>query len=41
MSEACSEVPKCPAIITAAAITAGKAANTPAKDFEGIICSMI
>jgi hypothetical protein len=35
MSAACSEFPNCPAIITAAVITAGKAAKTPAKDFEG------
>lgn len=35
ISAACSEVPKCPAIITAAAINAGKAAKIPAKDFEG------
>jgi len=53
ISEACSEVPKYPAIITAAAITAGKAIKIPAKetagkaikipakDFEGITCSRI
>lgn len=41
MSAACSELPKCPAMITAAAITAGKAAKIPAKDFQGSIWSMI
>lgn len=41
ISEACFEFPKCPAIITDADIIAGKAANTPAKDFEGVSCSRI
>ena len=41
MSAACFELPKWPAIITDAAITAGKAAKIPAKDFEGISCSRI
>ena len=41
ISEVCSEFPKWPAINTDAVITAGKAAKIPAKDFEGISCSMI
>jgi hypothetical protein len=41
ISEACSEFPKCPVIITDSAITAGKVAKIPANYFEGVSCSMI